>query len=195
MEERQRIRPGLVDVSLDAYGWTGPWAGRRGFDSLVQMSAGIADEGMRVFGADRPKPLPVQALDHAAGYLMATAVLRGLALRLADGAGFRARCSLARVAHLLGQTRPEGTGRAFAPFADDDCAPAIEATGWGPARRLKPPVAVEGAPMRWTLPASPLGSARAEWPGRGFLIGVGLAECPTALSRRDAFRELSSEQG
>ncbi len=163
VEERQRIRPGLVDVSLDAYGWTGPWAGRRGFDSLVQMSAGIADEGMRVFGSDRPKPLPVQALDHAAGYLMATAVLRGLALRLADGAGFRARCSLARVAHLLGQTRPEGTGRAFAPFADDDCAPAIEATGWGPARRLKPPVAVEGAPMRWTLPASPLGSARAEW--------------------------------
>ena len=46
-ETRRSARPGLIDVSLDAYGWTGPWAGRRGFDSLVQMSCGIADEGMR----------------------------------------------------------------------------------------------------------------------------------------------------
>src|SRR5262249_13189705 len=78
---RADIRPGLVDVSLDAYGWTGPWAGRRGFDSLVQMSAGIAAEGMRAYGKDRPTPLPVQALDHATGYLLAAAALRGLARR------------------------------------------------------------------------------------------------------------------
>ncbi|MGT2494711.1 CoA transferase [Cupriavidus basilensis] len=38
---RREINPGLVDVSLDAYGWSGPWTGRRGFDSLVQMSTGI----------------------------------------------------------------------------------------------------------------------------------------------------------
>ena len=50
--ERRRARPGLIDVSLDAYGWSGPWAGRRGFDSLVQMSAGVAAEGMRRFGND-----------------------------------------------------------------------------------------------------------------------------------------------
>lgn len=35
---RQHMRPGLIDVSLNAYGFTGPWADRRGFDSLVQMS-------------------------------------------------------------------------------------------------------------------------------------------------------------
>jgi crotonobetainyl-CoA:carnitine CoA-transferase CaiB-like acyl-CoA transferase len=40
---RCALSPGLIDVSLDAYGWTGPWAARRGFDSLVQMSSGIAD--------------------------------------------------------------------------------------------------------------------------------------------------------
>jgi hypothetical protein len=80
-EMRRQARPGLIDVSLDAYGWTGPWCGRRGFDSLVQMSAGIADEGMRRFGKDRPTPLPVQALDHATGYLMATAVVRALRRR------------------------------------------------------------------------------------------------------------------
>ncbi len=56
---RAALRPGLIDVSLDAYGWTGPWQRRRGFDSLVQMSSGIAAEGMRWSGSDRPSPLPV----------------------------------------------------------------------------------------------------------------------------------------
>ncbi|HVU92777.1 MAG TPA: CoA transferase, partial [Jatrophihabitans sp.] len=65
--ERERIRPGLVDVSLTAYGQAGPWARRRGFDSLVQMSSGIAYAGPE----ERPAPLPVQGLDHATGYLMA----------------------------------------------------------------------------------------------------------------------------
>lgn len=66
-ETRNTIRPGLIDVSLDAYGWTGPWKNRRGFDSLVQMSSGIADAGMRWKTADTPIPLPVQAIDHATG--------------------------------------------------------------------------------------------------------------------------------
>ncbi len=95
---RRELRPGLVDVSLDAYGHTGPWSIRRGFDSLVQMSTGIAGAGLRSGLADRPTPLPVQALDHATGYLMAAAVLAGLAGRLRDGRGTRARLSLARTA-------------------------------------------------------------------------------------------------
>ncbi len=162
-QERARLRPGLVDVSLDAYGWSGPWAGRRGFDSLVQMSAGVAEEGMRAFGTDKPKPLPVQALDHAAGYVLAASVLRGLALRLADGRGFTARTSLARMAALLCATPPDRDAAPLAPFSEADLALGVEETAWGPARRLKPPVEVEGAPLRWALPASPLGSSEPEW--------------------------------
>ena len=62
---------GLIDVSLDAYGWSGPWATRRGFDSLVQMSCGIADAGRRTASVETPTPLPVQALDHATGWILA----------------------------------------------------------------------------------------------------------------------------
>src|SRR4030095_12808185 len=90
-----------VDVSLIAYGWGGPWRNRRGFDSLVQMSSGIADAGMRILGKDRPTPLPVQALDHITGYLMAAAPVRGLTHHVATGQGFRAHASLARTAQLL----------------------------------------------------------------------------------------------
>src|SRR5262245_45162014 len=95
------IRPGLVDVSLNAYGWDGPWRNRRGFDSLVQMSSGIADAGMKLLGKDRPTPLPVQALDHTTGYLMAAAAICGLAQRAATGQGYTAHTSLARTAQLL----------------------------------------------------------------------------------------------
>jgi len=168
--QRERLRSGLVDVSLDAYGWTGPWVGRRGFDSLVQMSSGIAEEGMRRFCADRPTPLPVQALDHAAGWIMAAAVLRGLAERRADGAmapGWTARTSLARVAALLSPTHgPHDLDGGLGAPAPADYGAMLEQTVWGPMHRLKPPFTVAGTPLRWDLPASPLGSAEACWTGQ-----------------------------
>lgn len=159
---RQRLRPGLIDVCLDAYGWTGPWAGRRGFDSLVQMSAGIAEAGMRRFGRDMPTPLPVQALDHATGYIMAAAAIRGLTERARTGAGLQARVSLARMAALLtGISGEDATP--LAPAAEADLAEEIEMTPWGRARRLLPCVAVKGAPMRWDRGACALGSSPAWW--------------------------------
>jgi crotonobetainyl-CoA:carnitine CoA-transferase CaiB-like acyl-CoA transferase len=155
-DARTATRPGLIDVSLDAYGWTGPWANRRGFDSLVQMSSGIAAEGMRAFGADRPTPLPVQALDHATGYLLAAAALRGLARRRSAQQGSRWRLSLARTAKLLVDA---GAGDLSAPpLGDPPLQDAVEATTWGPARRVAVPVSVDGLPLRWDLPARALGS-------------------------------------
>jgi hypothetical protein len=160
---RRRLRPGLIDVCLDAYGWTGPWRNRRGFDSLVQMSSGIAAEGMRRFGADRPKPLPVQALDHATGFIMAAAAIRCATRRVQTGAGSAARASLARTAALLTSVPAQYSIGTFQPLSDDDHADAIEQTGWGPARRLRPPVAVDGMTMRWDRPAGPLGTADPVW--------------------------------
>ncbi|MGY2047911.1 CoA transferase [Methylobacterium sp. JK268] len=165
---RRAIRPGLIDVALDAYGWSGPWRERRGFDSLVQMSSGIAAAGMRWRGAEVPVPLPVQALDHATGYLMAAAAVRALARRLRHGEASSARLSLARTAALLLAGRdadpPQGGGWAPGTEAGDE-DPAIEATEWGPARRLRPPLAIDGVPMRWERPAGRLGSRPAAWPG------------------------------
>ena len=159
---RQALRPGLIDVSLDAYGWTGPWHGRRGFDSLVQMSSGIAEAGMRLWRRERPTPLPVQALDHATGYLLATAVLRGLTVRARSGAGCVTRASLARTAALL-TAAPVLAQGALKPESADDRAGLIEATAWGPAQRLVPPVLVAGAPMQWRHPAGQLGNSPARW--------------------------------
>ena len=160
---RRELNPGLVDVSLDAYGWTGPWRGRRGFDSLIQMSSGIADAGMRASGGERPAPLPNQALDHATGYLLAAAAIRGLSGRLASGEGCSAQTSLARSARLLvAHANPRDAGP-LAPERPDDLAMAPENTSWGPARRLRPPLSIAGTAMSWEHPAGALGRFAAEW--------------------------------
>ena len=161
---RRALAPGLIDVGLSAYGFSGPWAARRGFDSLVQMSIGIADAGMRWRNADQPVPLPVQALDHATGYLMAAVAIRALTLRLAQGLGTVARLSLARTAQLLVAASSDHPASALAPETSADLSPTIESTAWGQAQRLNPPLTLAGAPMRWDYPARQLGSAEPRWP-------------------------------
>ncbi len=162
---RRELSPGLIDVTLDAYGWTGRWRGRRGFDSLVQMSAGIAATGMARAGGDKPVPLPVQALDHATGYLMAAAALRSLTHRLRTGRGWEIRASLARTAALLAGVPAGDRLTPLAPATAADLSEIPESTAWGPARRLRAPLMIAGAPLGTERGASALGSAPAEWSG------------------------------
>ncbi|MGC8519613.1 MAG: CoA transferase [Steroidobacteraceae bacterium] len=162
---RRKLSPGLVDVALSAYGWTGPWAARRGFDSLVQMSAGIAERGMTWRGADKPVPLPVQALDHATGYLMAAAAIRGITCRMRQGLGVEARLSLARTAKLLVDPSTAGAQESFAPETQSDRRVQIELTDWGAAQRILPPLRIGDAAMCWDSPARRLGSAEPRWRG------------------------------
>ena len=148
----REINPGIIDVALNAYGWTGPWRNRRGFDSLVQMSSGIA------FGADGPSPLPVQALDHATGYLAAAAALEGLRRRRETGLGSSARLSLARTALELTPA---------AEFTPSPAAEPVEATPldtpWGPATLLPSPLTIAGRPLQWQRPPRALGTDKPRW--------------------------------
>lgn len=160
--QRRSLNPDLIDVCLNAYGWSGPWQNRRGFDSLVQMSSGIAEAGMRWKSADKPTPLPVQALDHATGYLMAASAIRLLAQRLSDGTGGSARLSLARTAKLLIERGP-GPDESLRGEDQQDLGMLVEQTSWGAAHRLQVPVKIIGTPLQWTLPATELGSHPAQW--------------------------------
>lgn len=164
-EQRRAITPGLVDVCLNAYGWSGPWRERRGFDSLVQMSCGIAQQGMKLSGSNKPVPLPVQALDHTTGYLMAAAVLQGLAQRMETGQGSESRLSLARTTRELMENGASAVSDE--PLIESahqaDFSPEPEMTTWGHARRLLAPVCLENTLLQWYLPASALGSASASW--------------------------------
>ncbi|MNZ75399.1 hypothetical protein D3C78_938740 [compost metagenome] len=107
-------------------------------------------------------PLPVQALDHATGYLMAASAIRLLAQRLSDGTGGSARLSLARTAKLLIERGP-GTIEALRAEDVQDQGLIVEQTPWGPAHRLLAPLKITGTPLQWALPATELGTHRAHW--------------------------------
>jgi len=164
LEARQQIAPNLIEVSLDAYGWTGPWATRRGFDSLVQMSCGIAHRGMKWARADAPTPLPVQALDHATGYLMAAAAIKAVTSAMVKSEISNARLSLARTAELLiSEPSANREPAANKEPSEGHYSEIEEQTPWGPALRLKPALAIQNTPMQWVLPACNLGSSNPEW--------------------------------
>jgi hypothetical protein len=86
----------------------------------------------------------VQALDHAAGYVMAAAALVGLTQRLACGRAFEAMTSLARMADLLTSQAADDPDASLRPAGASDFAKDREETAWGRVLRLLPPLEVEG---------------------------------------------------
>jgi hypothetical protein len=155
--------PSLVLARLNAYGWRGPWSGRRGFDSLVQMSVGIAAAS----GEDRPSPLPAQALDHGTGYLLAAAVCRALTRRVQQRRVTTIHASLLGTAnHLIHRGFVEPVASA-SPWPDEVFETV--ATAWGPLRRVRCPGQIEGIAPRWPHPPGPLGTSPPTWPGPGDL--------------------------
>ena len=161
-EELAERHPGLVVMGLAAWGHTGPWHERRGFDSIVQAASGIA--AVEAGPDGDPGALPCQLLDHGTGYLAAAAVLTALAEQRERGGTHLIRLSLARTAHwLLGEgagdsaagamPRWDADGAAFVAALDDD--PSLAA--------VSPPGSLGGAPLRWHGPAGRYGTAESAW--------------------------------
>ena len=159
-------RPGLVVAQLSAWGAYGPWGGRRGFDSLVQVATGIAAiEG----SPEQPGALPAQALDHGTGYLTAAAVLRALAEQMEQGHGCVVRLALARTAHWLlnGVERESAEGALSSlprlPYDRPEPWLAETDSALGRLRYALPPVSFEGGPVDWARPPGHWGADSARW--------------------------------
>ncbi|MGA5320551.1 CoA transferase [Streptomyces seoulensis] len=152
--------PGLIVAQLSAWGAYGPWGERRGFDSLVQVATGIAaTEGSTM----EPGALPVQALDHGTGYLLAAGVLRSLTERSRDGRGRLVRLALARTAHWL-TTEAGRDPRPGGPEYEGPEAWLTERDSpLGRLRYARPPVSFTGGPADWATPPVPYGSSPAKW--------------------------------
>ncbi|PTT67984.1 CoA transferase [Arthrobacter sp. HMWF013] len=159
-DELLLARPGLVVVSLSAWGSAGPWKGRRGFDSLVQAACGIAERYGSISDSGwKPGALPVQALDHATGYGLAAAAMALLAERRSSGSGGVARLSLARTAEELlrlpAVTAPAG------PLPE----PSFRYLDgpYGPLRYIGPPILADGVPLDYTQGAVRYGTSPLRW--------------------------------
>jgi crotonobetainyl-CoA:carnitine CoA-transferase CaiB-like acyl-CoA transferase len=164
-EDAARLRPGIVCVSICAYGYAGPWANRRGFDSLVQNANGLNDAEAQAFGARQPKPLPAQALDHGTGFLMAFAAMSALKRRAIEGGSWHIRCSLAQTGvwfRSLG--RVAGTACPDLHAADVQDRLYDSPSGFGRLTAVRHSAVMSETPVRWDRPSVPLGTDRPEWP-------------------------------
>jgi crotonobetainyl-CoA:carnitine CoA-transferase CaiB-like acyl-CoA transferase len=167
-QDAAKINPGIVYVSLSAYGHAGPWAERRGFDSLVQTSTGFNHAEGKAAGVDGPKELPAQMLDHATGYLMAFGAMMAKARQSREGGSWHVRVSLAQTGRWLwnlgrvadGFKTGDLKGETVKPFSEDI------PSGFGPLRSIRHSAALSQTPAFWSRPAMPLGSHPPQWPPR-----------------------------
>jgi crotonobetainyl-CoA:carnitine CoA-transferase CaiB-like acyl-CoA transferase len=162
------LRPGIVVASLSAYGEGGPWARRRGFDSLVQTASGFNDDEMRAAGDAVPRPLPCQALDHASGYLLALGALRALSRRRGEGGSWHVRVSLARTGLWLRALGRVEDGFAVTPPDRAAIADLLETSdsGFGRLTAVRHAAQLSRTPAQWRLPSVELGTHAPEWPPR-----------------------------
>jgi len=154
--------PGIVYVSLSAYGSGGPWSERRGFDSLVQTATGFNVAEAQAAGVDTPRGMPVQVLDFASGFLMAFAAQAALYRQLTEGGSWHVRVSLAQTAHWLRQL-----GRVDNNFHDrrpDFAAYAMRyPSGFGDLMAMPHAARFSGTPATWRLPSNPPGTDAPVW--------------------------------
>ncbi|KAG9855781.1 CoA-transferase family III, partial [Aureobasidium melanogenum] len=170
VEELVRINPNIVIANMSAFGPSGPWAGQRGFDSLVQTCSGLNVSEAQHAGQGEPaRPLPCQALDHASGYLLATGVIAALYRRVVRGGAWRVDVSLAgtmKYLRSLGQY-PGSSGFRCKDYKKQADLPAeyleTRETGFGCMTAVKHSAKISGCEVGWEIMPKPLGSDSAEW--------------------------------
>jgi crotonobetainyl-CoA:carnitine CoA-transferase CaiB-like acyl-CoA transferase len=170
-ESLAQLRPGIVVVSLSAFSHAGPWASRRGFDTVIQSVSGITNRQGEVFPGKEAGPqfYPVSAIDFLTGYLMAFGAMVALARRTRDGGSWLVRISLAQVGRWLidrGQV-PEAelknVPKEFTP-AELERWSMMSNTPDGKLQHLGPVIQLSETPARWDRPTVPLGHHKPEWP-------------------------------
>jgi crotonobetainyl-CoA:carnitine CoA-transferase CaiB-like acyl-CoA transferase len=163
-EEVARLRPGIVYASLSAYGHAGPWAPRRGFDSLVQTASGLNLAEAEAFGSSEPRPLPAQALDHATGYLLAFAIMAALKRRAQQGGSWQVRVSLAQTGHWLRQLgRIDGMHCRDPGFEDVRDRLHQTPSGFGQLTAVRHAAVMSETPPHWVRASVPLGTHAPAW--------------------------------
>ncbi len=164
-EDVARLRPGIVYVTLSAYGHVGPWRERRGFETLIQSVSGLAHEQGFGGGLDRPMHLPAQVVDHAAGYLAAFGTLVALGRRAREGGSWLVRVSLVQTGRWVdGLGRVRGRGGPDQTAADVADLLAASASPFGRLTHVTPAARLSETPAHWARPTVPLGTHEAVWP-------------------------------
>lgn len=164
-KEAATIRPGIVCVSLSAYGHAGPWAHRRGFDSLVQTATGLNFAEAEAAGKAGLQPLPCQALDHASGYLMALGAMAALLRRVDEGGSWHVRVALARTGLWLRQMGRVANGFNAPDIKVAQASDRLDTvpSAFGTLQAVRHAAEMPETPPQWALPSVPFGTDPPSW--------------------------------
>ena len=172
-EELAELRPGIVYISLSAFSHEGPWASRRGFDTVVQTVSGITQRQGELFPGAIPGPqfYPVSAIDYLTGYLMAFGGIVALNKRIHEGGSWLVRISLAQVGRWLvsqGEIPETQLKEVAAEFTPEEIASwlMVSETPMGNLGHLSPVIGLSESAPRWSRPSVPLGYHDPVWPVR-----------------------------
>ena len=172
-EELAELRPGIVYISMCAFSHMGPWASRRGFDTVVQTVSGITNRQGDLFPGANPGPqfYPVSAIDYLTGYLMAFGGMVALNRRVHEGGSWLVRISLAQVGRWLvsqGEIPEADLKNIPAEFNPEEIASwsTVSDTPMGKLGHLGPVLSLSETPPRWARTSVPLGHHDPVWPER-----------------------------
>ncbi len=172
-EELAELRPGIVYISMCAFSHMGPWASRRGFDTVVQTVSGITNRQGDLFPGANPGPqfYPVSAIDYLTGYLMAFGGMVALNRRVHEGGSWLVRISLAQVGRWLvsqGEIPEANLKNIPAEFTPEEIASwsTVSDTPMGKLGHLGPVLSLSETPPRWARTSVPLGHHDPVWPER-----------------------------
>lgn len=159
-EELAALRPGLVYVTINCYGDTGPWRERPGWEQLAQSVTGLAEAQ----GAPGPPTLvPAAAADYTTGYLAALGVMAALRRRRVEGGSYHVRASLCQTAMWLASDGPCLDPAAAAGFGDMEPWLVTSRTDLGELVHLGPVAQLSRTPGFWATPVAALGTHPATW--------------------------------
>ena len=168
------LRPGIIHVTLDAFGFTGPWKNRRGYDSVVQMMNGMThgwSGNMNANGASPSAPtmMPSQPMDYGTGYLLAFGTMAALARRATEGGSWQVRVSLARVGEWitdLGMIDAAEVARTPKELPESEIHRLTGEydTVIGRVRYVKPVIQLSHTPPFLERPSVPMGNDPPSWP-------------------------------
>jgi len=162
-EALAEINPGIIYTSLSAYGSSGPWSNRRGYDSLVQSACGFNLAEASAKGEDTPQALPMQILDYAGGFLMAFGTQAALHRQWTEGGSWHVQVSLARAAYWL---RSMGQNIDWLDCASPDTGPSLQSydSDFGLLEALPHPPRFSHATVKWNRPSVAPGTDAPSWP-------------------------------
>lgn len=155
---------GIVYMSATAYGHSGPWKDRPGFDQNGQIASGFAmTEGQ----GGPPKLSPVYFLgDTVTGYFAAAGMMAALHRRAVEGGSYQVKLSLARSAMWVQELGLlDVAAQGDLPETDSYPAKMVSIdTAYGAVTSLAPPLTFSNLTLPTTGRLVPYGADAASWP-------------------------------